>query len=188
MRVSLSGKQFVFPRECACCGSYPLTSISVSGTEKNRRARTKGWVWEIPYCQNCKRHVRLADGILMTGLGLLALSFVSSALVTAASRSLGSGVLTLTLSASSSLLTGLIGWLIARRRQNPNCCGLTRAALYIGSAGSCHTFDFKSGFYAAEFVRANHRKIVNASLTVASILGNTRFGDFQVARRLIRRR
>ena len=54
MRVSVSGKQFKFPRTCACCGSYPLTSLSVSGAEKNQRARTKGWAWEVPYCTVCQ--------------------------------------------------------------------------------------------------------------------------------------
>jgi hypothetical protein len=39
MQVSVSGRQFVFPRSCACCGRFPLTHLTVGGTEKNRLAR-----------------------------------------------------------------------------------------------------------------------------------------------------
>ena len=76
MYVSVSGKQFVFPRTCACCGAFPLTHLTVSGAERNRRARTKGWLWDIPYCVACKRHILASEGVFVLFLVLVATSFI----------------------------------------------------------------------------------------------------------------
>lgn len=165
-----------------------MTTLSVSGSEKNRKARTKGWVWDIPYCMACKRHVRQAEGLYLFALGLGAVSFASAFLVGIASSSWISGLLALGLSLPTGFLISLAFWILIRNNRPVNCTVMTRAVLYIGSAGSFHTFEFRPGFYGSEFIRANHRKIVNASTLVASILKDTSFGDFQVARRLVRRK
>ncbi len=103
---------------------------------------------------------------------------------------------------SRDLLDGLVGFVIvtclgsltcaillgmARRRCSRDCCGLTRAVLYLGSAGSFHSFEIRSKLYASEFVRSNHRKLVNATPQVVSLLRGMDFGEYQVARRMIRR-
>jgi hypothetical protein len=188
MRVSVSGKQFVFPRSCACCGSYPMTSLPVSGTEKNRKARTKGWIWDIPYCMACKRHIRLAEAVLVAALGLSAISFISGFVTAILTGRWISGLAIVVFLLVVTVLGCWMLWWYVKVKRPINCCGQTRAVLYLGSSGACHTFDIKSGFYGADFVRANHRKIVNASTQVASILRNTQFGDFHVARRIVRRR
>ncbi|MGI8923373.1 MAG: hypothetical protein ACR2HJ_04930 [Fimbriimonadales bacterium] len=185
MRVSVSGKQFVFPRSCACCGAYPLTELTVIGSEKNRRARTKGWTWEIPYCLKCKHHVRAAEILFLVTLALAALSVIAGFAVTVTTAGWELGLAT---GAGAILITSLacwIAWRVLNAKCSENCWGLTRSVIYLGSSGSCHSFDIKSAFYASDFVRANHHKVVNASPKVASILRNTSFGNYQVPRRLI---
>jgi len=188
MKVSVSGKQFVFPRCCACCGGFPLVTLSISGSEKNRLSRTKGWLFEVPYCVECRAHVRRTEllllfwviGVALAGLigfGLLAFGRPVSESVALA------GVLTLV---STLLCFGIFHR--TRRNLPRDCCGLTRAVVYIGSVGVCHSFDIRSQSYAKEFIRANHRKIVNASPQVANVLRGLSFGDSQTPRRIIRHR
>lgn len=185
MRVSVSGKQFVFPRSCACCGGYPLTSLPVVGAEQNKRARTKGWVFDIPYCLACRRHIRAAERILLLTLLLAAISLVSGFFRAVSTNRWPLGLETLGFLLFTSLLLGWILWQLVRSRRPINCTGMTRSVSYLSSNGSCHSFEIRSGWYAAEFVLANHRKLVNASPRVVSILKGTRFGNYQVPRRIV---
>ena len=186
MRVNVSGRQFIFPRCCACCGAYPVTTLAVCGTERNKRARTKGWTWQIPYCMACKRHIKLRD-IVLIGTVIASGVVVILGAVTAIVADQFSRGLTVTLLLLLAVLIfcrlifRLIDWKLPE-----NCYIIGRAVEYLGSDGSCHSFDFKSSFYASDFIRANHHKIVNASPSVASILGTTGFGKHQVPRRLVR--
>ena len=187
MKVSVSGKQFVFPRSCACCGAFPTTTLGVSGTERNKRARTKGWTWEIPYCQPCKRHVQRLDYLLLSSLGLIAFSCLTGAVVGTMSGQWQFSVFVTTLLLAAIALADWFTLKLIRRNCPLNCFLTGRAVVYLGSNGACHTFDLKSDFYATDFVGANHLKIVNASVRVASILRNTKFSDYQVPRRLVKK-
>lgn len=186
MKVSVSGKQFKFPRTCACCGAYPLVSLPVAGSELNRRARTGGWIFEVPYCLPCRWHIRAIEHLSVASLLLGAVSLIVTLLGTiGAGRVLfGLEILGFLLAISGSFCA--IGWLLIRRKLTKSCCQLTRSVRYLGSHGTVHGFDICSKWFFAEFVRDNHRKIVNASPQVASILKGTRWGDFQVPRRLLR--
>lgn len=188
MKVSVSGKQFVFPRCCACCGGFPLVTLSVRGSEKNRLSRTKGWLWEVPYCTDCRAHVKRAEVALLGWICGIALAGLAGFGAFALGMGLGpAAILATTLSVTGTSLCGLY---LANVRQGlqRDCCGILRAVSYLGSAGVCHSFDIRSRSYATEFIRANHRKIVNASPRVAKILRGLSFGDFQTPRRLIRHR
>lgn len=186
--MSVSGKQFVFPRCCACCGGFPLVTLSISGSEKNRLSRTKGWTFEVPFCVECRAHVRRTELVLLVwvicvalggllGFGLFAFGRPVSGSVSVA----GVPVLVSTL-----VCFGILH--LARRNLPRDCSGLTRAVAYIGSVGVCHSFDIRSQSYAKEFILANHRKIVNASPQVANVLRGLTFGDSQTPRRIIRHR
>lgn len=186
MKVSLSGRQFSFPRRCACCDCYPTTSLSVSGTEANRRSRTKGWTWEIPVCTRCKGHVTAFDRLLlacfMVTAGLAGLSLLSSILDLSPPIAL---VAILVLGATTSLAL----W---RKRigntGSPACAGIGRPMTYGGSVGSVHTFDIKSKAYAKAFIRENQQKIVNANVAVARILQSAEDGLRKAPRRSFRSR
>lgn len=186
MRISVSGKQFVFPRSCACCGAHALTTLAVSGTERNRRARTRGWTWDIPYCVVCKQHIRSSERILLAALTLSALGLFSGFVAAAWTGRWELGLELAVFMLLATCFTCGALWRYVRGKSSINCLGMARAVAYLGSDGSCHTFDIKSAFYAADFVRANHRKLVNVSPRVASILRNTSYGEFQVPRRLVK--
>lgn len=187
MEVSVSGKQFVFPRECACCGAYPLVTLPVIGGEKNQRSRTRSWVFEVPYCVACRTHVRRVEVLLVFGLILLAISVEGGLFGTVLLGTIANGISITAASLASSGAAVLILYQLLRRTRSANCARLTRSVFYLGANGPCHSFDIRSPFYFAEFVRANHRKLVNASPRVVGVLKGTRFGDFQVPRRILRR-
>lgn len=184
MRINVSGRQFVFPRICACCGAYADRSLEIIGSERNRRSRTRGWSWDIPYCQGCREHVVATDRLLVlaiSGIGVIGLGSVI------AQVSWHSILITLSTVGLSVLILGVfvwLGWLAVKATGNPNCVDLTRAIIYHGSAGSFHSFEIKSKAYATAFIEANQRKIVNASPIVAQILHGS--VENQVARRLFR--
>jgi hypothetical protein len=186
MRVDVSGKQFAFPRQCACCGRFPGTWLTISGTERNRNSKTRGWAWDIPYCHQCRTHVRVADRLLIAALSLVALlgvgSFVALGLGAAWYVSFAAFLL------GSALASIGVAWLFARlkRSQFAGCVALIRSVRYLGSSGSWHSFDIRSRTYVSAFVRANRLKLVNASASIRSMLREQEMSEFQVARRITR--
>lgn len=186
MRVSVSGHQFVFPRVCACCGGFPQTWLPVCGSEANKRARTKGWVWEIPYCVACKRHIKAAEIIQLFWLLLGVISCLTGFVTAVLMRRWILGVQLLAFLHVTSTVACCLSWFIVKRRCPASCTGMGRTVHYLGSAGPCHTFELRSWPYAVGFVRSNKRKIVNANLAVVSILRATQFAEHQVPRRRLR--
>lgn len=186
MKVSLSGRQFAFPRQCACCGRYPTTSIPVSGTEANRRSRTKGWTWEIPSCTACKGHVTAYDQFLFAAF-IFAAGLIGICLVSVAfdwSPPILAAAITTTVATAG-------GGLLKRRIEaacSPSCTGVGRPMTYSGSVGSVHTFEIKSRLYATAFIRENRHKVVNAKVAVAGILRSDEDGLSRAPRRSFRGR
>lgn len=177
----------MFPRQCACCGRFPGSRLTISGTERNRNSRTRGWVWDIPYCRDCVAHIRLTDRVLIVGISIAAMFGFCSFLMIVL------GVdwrLSVALFLSSSLGTGALVWLAisqAKRRAHSVCCSVFRAVTYLGSAGATHAFDFRSKSYLRAFVRSNRLKLVNASAIVSQIVQDSPVSENQVARRLTKR-
>lgn len=187
MRVDVSGKQFAFPRQCACCGRFPGTRLTISGTERNRQSRTKGWAWDIPYCHRCLKHVQLSDRILIGALGLVAMTGMGAFVGLASGLSWS---ICLAFFVLISVLVAAGVWLTFRglkQTRFSDCTSLTRSVRYLGSSGSWHSFDFHSRDYVSGFVRANRLKLVNASATISSMLRGQETSEFQVARRITRR-
>lgn len=187
MRIEVSGKQFAFPRECACCGGFPESTLSISGTERNRNSRTRGWTWDVPYCKECLRHVRTADRVLLAGLSIAAVFGLCSLLFAIIFEAwiLGGGLFTLSVSLSALLCWVLLR--LARRSAGQECPTVFRAVIYLGSAGAVHSFDFRSRPYARAFVRANRLKLVNASTVVSQVVRDLPVSENQVARRITKR-
>ncbi len=184
MRVEVAGKQFVFPRECACCGGFPETTITLSGTERNRNSRTRGWAWDVPYCQECRRHVARTDRAFFVGLSIAALfGFCSLLYAILIETRLGFGLFAVSL----VLTMTVTSLLVPKLRSGATCCSVSRALIYLGSAGNIHSFDFKSRPYARAFVRANRLKLVNASAVVSQIVRDLPVSENRVARRLAKR-
>lgn len=187
MRIEVSGKQFVFPRSCACCGTYATSYLEVQGSEKNQLARTKGWAWDIPYCLTCRKHVKRSERLQVFSLALASLGIAGGFIA----GFIGGWQTGITVAVLGVVFVAGLSWATFRWLRSSchqNCWGLSRSVLYLGSNRDCHAFDIKDIYFAEAFILANHRKIVNASPRVAGVLRNTEFGNFQVARRLLRRR
>lgn len=187
MRVEVSGKLFVFPRQCACCGRFPGSRLTISGTERNRNSRTRGWVWDVPYCRDCVAHVQLTDRILIVGISIDAVFGFCSFLMTALGVDWRLSVATFV---TSSVGAGALVWLAivqAKQRAHSVCCTVFRSVTYLGSAGATHAFDFRSKPYLRAFVRSNRLKLVNASAMVSQIVQDLTVSENQVARRLTKR-
>ena len=92
-------------------------------------------------------------------------------------RNLLCNALPLVLFATVALVGG-IGFRL-RLSKASNCRSIGRSVEYLGSEGTCHSFKITSQVYAIEFIKANHRKIVNGAESRLN-LRNTRFGDYQV--------
>ncbi len=187
MRVEVSGKLFVFPRQCACCGRFPGSRLTISGTERNRNSQTRGWVWDVPYCRDCVAHVRLTDRILIVGISIASVFGFCSFLITALGVEWSLSVATFL---ASSVGAGALVWFAisrVKRRAHYGCCTVFRAVTYLGSAGATHAFNFRSKPYFRVFVRSNRLKLVNASAIVSQIVQNSSVSEIQVARRLTKR-
>lgn len=187
MRIEVSGKQFVFPRQCVCCGRFPGTRLTISGSERNRNSRTRGWVWDVPYCQQCVAHVKAADWVLLGGLTIASLFGFCLLL------SVFFGVawqLSITWFAGSVASAITLSWTALIRIQklkHPRCATVFRAIEYLGAAGPIHSFKFRSRPYAEEFVRRNRLKLVNASAMVSQVAKQVTVSENQVARRITKR-
>lgn len=162
--------------------------MAVVGSERNRLARTKGWSWDIPYCARCKGHVNAGERVVICTFAFTAISVVAEAVLTVLSQSTSFGATIFSILVLLGISVGRLWWWRIMLGRPEHCTGMTRAVLYLGSVGACHTFDFRSRFYAADFIRANRHKVVNANLDVASILRDSRVANQQVARRLLRLR
>jgi len=187
MRIEVAGKQFAFPRECACCGGFPETTLTISGTERNRNSRTRGWAWDVPYCQVCRRHVRAADRILLVGMTIASLFGFCSLLYAVIARHWWIGLSVFALVVLFSFAVCLVLIRRAKGSSSSGCSTVFRALVYFGSTGNVHSFDFRSRDYARGFVRANRLKLVNASTMVSQIVRDLPVSENQVARRITKR-
>src|ERR1035438_9787503 len=63
MRVEVSGQSFVFPHQCACCGTAPDNSLTVSASKSRgtKVVHTETKTWDVPYCSGCIQHIRSAE-------------------------------------------------------------------------------------------------------------------------------
>lgn len=181
MRVSVSGRQFVFPQVCVCCGAAASTTLGVLGTEKNKNSRTKGWSWQLPYCLPCAQHVRRYENYLLASMVSLALALPMLVLAVGWFDNV-----ILFVASGLFLLVGTLSIVSCMTAtKSSGCQSRGRSALYRGSDGSCHTFDFKARRYAAQFVIANQNKIINASKGVASILRDVASRNYQTPKRFV---
>ena len=169
--VEVSGYQFVFPQQCACCGVPPQSALVVSATKTTgkRVVRTATNSWQIPYCMHCLAHVakvRLArtwlSGLVVIGI------------ITGVALSVFTGFWPAALVAT---LIAVIGVLVSSKYQSeasamrlPTCCASQEAASFLGWDGTRNRFAFSSHSFATAFMKANFRKLVNISPQAAAIL------------------
>lgn len=174
MRVDVSGRSFIFPRLCACCGVTADRELAVSATrswgKRVRHSETKAW--DIPYCATCVQHVGAAA------------SARTLAVILGCASVLAGGVVAAYVEPSTGVVMGIaamVGTVFlfkrlmsqARSLCHANCACVGKAVAYLGWYGSLHQFDIASRQFAHDFMAANQNKLVNLSTEAQSLLAST---------------
>jgi hypothetical protein len=133
-------------------------------------------------------HVLFADRVLLGTPGLVAAAGTVSFAAFFSGWPVFTLLLTFAVFAVASALSAALILLTSNWTRTATCVSMRRAVVYLGSAGSCHSFEILSRTYAAKFVEANRHKLVNTSPQVMALLRQGEYGREQVARRLLRRR
>jgi len=173
MRIDVSGQRFIFPNECACCGSTADAQITVSASkQKGKRViHTTTNTWNIPYCGNCLHHVNAASKASSVAQALVWVSFIGGVLMCFANLYVGIGF----------CLIGLIGTFVihnnlmtqARAICTHECACVQRAMTYLGWHGTLHQFEIIPQRFAKAFMIANQNKLVNLSSDARNLLGSS---------------
>ena len=163
MRTDLSGHKFTFPRQCACCGAMPETTLTASASRSKgkRVVHTTTKSWDFPYCTKCVLHVNAARLAVSVTVLIVIASFILAVYLWSSSDESLFGTLTAILGAGVSI--GVYQNLMARAKAmcTPSCVCCKVSVGYLGWQGSCHMFEVTSSKFAVAFMVANQSKLVN---------------------------
>ena len=174
MHVEVSGQSFAFPPKCACCCAPADSELTVAASKSTGKkvVHTKTNAWDIPYCRHCINHVRALDSARRTSHWLAFFSLVLGSLTAyVANGYLGSSIGVLCLIGTVFARKQMVAQ--AREKCHSYCASVDRAIVYLGWHGSLHRFDISSNQFAAEFMGANERKLVNLSQQARQLLAAT---------------
>jgi hypothetical protein len=180
--VQISARIISWPSFCACCSQPATTSLGTSYTRTTgkRVIHHDTRVWQIPYCQDCVKHVREANSAtrwranriwMDVCLGFL----LSGVLILGCHQSIPSEslkyVLDIVVVSSVALLVAFLcrrvqrefstKITIIRARAPASCCSVYRACHYNGWYGTVHTFRFCNAHFVDALRRANPGKCVD---------------------------
>jgi hypothetical protein len=188
VRVDLSGHNFVFPNECACCGAAPDGELTVSASRSwgSKVVHTETKSWDFPYCTGCIRHIRAVEAAGSLARLLTFLSILLAVLV-------GFGVGPYWGAAIGIL--AVVGTVVvygkrlrqARAECGANCVDADKAIVYLGWYGTLHRFEIGSQHFARDFMTANQNKLVNLSSEARTLLSSSGSGFKPSASRSPRR-
>lgn len=186
MHVSVSAKQLIFPKQCACCAGKADEKLTVYSTRRTgvRVVREQTHSWNFPYCQSCVYHVQAADAAisydLFAYLGFF-LCVVVCISIGLALQSYTDGIAFLVAGVLLGIVLGILSVIWATRldekqtkriesMRQSHCVCTKKAISYEGWSGSVQHFYFHSKIYGVRFVLANRAKIVNLSSEVESFI------------------
>jgi hypothetical protein len=166
MLVKLSGQNFEFPQQCACCADTPQTTLATSQTRstgyKGMGPTTTMW-WDFPYCLNCVQHVNAANLAISTTAFIILGSFVVALLCDFSPSSAWFSIWM----ASAGAIGGTfaLSFLMAKAKaiRGAQCACLHGSVKYYGWQGNNHKFDIVSVEYALAFMSANEEKLVDVT-------------------------
>lgn len=164
MRVEVSGRQFSFPPQCACCGGAPqgVLTAAASKSRGKKKITTTTMQWDFPYCARCLSHVaaiRGANALLMGGIGAsLLMGFVLWFAV-----ALWFGLLVVLGGIGGSIFFSQEATKRAALLKTPSCACLDAAVALHEFDGSRQAFEIASPVYALAFMQGNARKLVNVA-------------------------
>ncbi len=159
MRVDVSGHQFVFPPQCACCGETANSTwtVSASRSRGTRVIHKTTRCWDFPYCDGCVHHASIYDSAARKSLWVFVVAFF----------------LAMVLHSAWSLIPLTVGVVLsivlfdktrkeAEAARSSSCVFAGPTVSYLGFHATVNSFDF-AGPYAWAFASANANKLVNES-------------------------
>jgi hypothetical protein len=168
MLVEVSGQRFVFPQQCACCGGSANTTLQAAHSKSwgKRVVHTKTWSWNFPYCSACVAHLRSYGYAATIGMLFAVIVVVVGAMIGSgvgwSEEARGYGIM---FGLILAIVAGIVGYVRqvrkARGMCSNTCLSVGRAVVYVNWYGSVHSFDIMSRSYAALFMLANAKKLVN---------------------------
>lgn len=176
MRVDVSGQNFVFPNECACCCSAPDAEMTISASRSrgSRVVHTETKTWDVPYCVARVGHIGAMGAARSLARSLTFLSVLLGVIVGFVVDpywGIATGILAI---AGTILIHGRqLGRVCAQC--GPNCVDVDVAIAYLGWYGTLHKFEIGSRQFACDFMTANQTKLVNLSregITLLSASGS----------------
>lgn len=191
MQVEVSGRQFIFPSLCACCGTHSETSFTVSASKSTgkKKVRTETHTWDFPYCTCCIKHVNAeSSAASLSCLIVIATVIVVGYLI------VNINIFWLSIFLSVGIIAAAI-WIIsklyaqAQLMRNANCCCLSKAVDFLSWDGTHQIFEITSHKYALAFMIANKQKLINISSKAKELLESNGHGSLpntpQASRRYI---
>src|SRR5262245_6868711 len=174
MRVEVSGYQFVFPQQCACCEASPDTVLTVSASKSSgkRVVRTKTNTWDFPYCSPCVRHFEAASAAKTMTWVVSVLSLVVGLYL---SSWLGFIVGALGIGGALFMYQKLMAQ--AKGMRTSSCVCVGKAVAFLGWDGTRQIFYVVSPIYAREFMIANKKKLINLSAEARRLIEPSGFED-----------
>jgi hypothetical protein len=163
MRVDVSGYKFIFPRQCACCGAIPQTTLTAwaSKSTGTRVVHTTSKSWDFPYCNQCTHHVRAARKAVTTSRFMTIVSLVVAGYFYFCTSALDIGLIVGIGGTASAIFTYIYLMAKAKGMCSPHCACVWMAVGYLGWYGTLQKFEFVSSEYALAFMVANQSKLVN---------------------------
>jgi len=173
MRVDVSGRHFIFPSECACCGGPADTELAASASREwgKRVVHTETKSWDIPYCTRCTSHIASYEeaGSLARILTVLSV-VVGGAIVFMGNPFWGIAIgIILVIGTVMVFARSLTR---ARSLCSDRCAIVGRAVAYLGWDSSVHKFEMSSQHFAVSFMDSNRSKLVNLSVEAIGLLSD----------------
>jgi len=159
MRVDVSGHQFVFPAQCACCGAPADSTLTVSASRSRgtRVVHTTTRCWDFPYCVRCVHHASIYASAAGKSLWVFVIALIPAIVL----HSVWS-LMPLTVGVILSFVLFDKTRKEAEAARSSSCVVAGPAVSYLGFHATVNSFDF-AGPYAWAFASANANKLVNES-------------------------
>ena len=164
MRVEVSGRQFSFLPQCACCGGAPqgVLAATASKSRGKKKVITTTMQWDSPYCARCLSHVQAMNAANALVVGGVMLSLCVGFVLWVAVAHLF-GLLVVLVGSGASIYFSQAALKRAAALKTPSCVCIGAAVALHEFDGSRQAFEIASPVYALAFMQANARKLVNLS-------------------------
>ncbi len=180
MQIEVSGRQFIFPSVCACCGAESETTLTVAANKSTGKKKVKSETrtWEFPYCNNCIEHIKAASSAVSWSIFI---AIVTVTIIGHFNILLNICIIGIAIGITSKL------WMKAQSMCNTNCCCVSASVKFKNWHGTQQVFEIYSTHYALAFMIANKEKLINISPTASKLLESNGHGYLKDKPQIFRR-